>query len=146
LVLTIEVDQLWWPAHLIALIGWAFLLFGSQDSGLPVRIARLVAGGLSFVYLALFLVNASDAGGLALDYSPSGVTAFFTDPGLRMLGWVHYLAFDLLVGSWEAEEGHKSGISRPVLSVCLLLTLMLGPAGLVAFLLCQKLKAGRSVR
>jgi hypothetical protein len=142
--MNLGVDQLWWPVHALALAGWAFLLLGSHRDSRPAQSAQLIAGALSLGYLGLFLANIADAGELARDYSPSGVTTFFADPGLRLLGWVHYLAFDLLVGSWEVEEARKTGIARWKLTLCLLLTFMLGPIGLLVFLSAKRLQTRRA--
>lgn len=138
-------DSLWWPAHAVAAVGWAALIFGPSAASFPVNLARLAAVGLSVFYVGLLCVNLPDAGVLASDYSPAGVTTFFGDPGLRLLGWAHYLAFDLLIGSWEVEEARRHAISRLALRLCLLLTLMVGPVGLLAFLLCLRLARGRGL-
>jgi hypothetical protein len=108
------------------------------------RRARSSSRGHCRCLSGLFLANIADAGELARDYSPSGVTTFFADPGLRLLGWVHYLAFDLLVGSWEVEEARKTGIARWKLTLCLLLTFMLGPIGLLVFLSAKRLQTRRA--
>ncbi len=38
------------------------------------------------------------------------VSMLFQDPWLLLAGWVHYLAFDLFIGSWEARDAARSGI------------------------------------
>jgi hypothetical protein len=66
--------------------------------------------------------------------SLAGVAKLFEHPGLLLAGWVHYLAFDLLVGVWEREETQRIGLSRWLLAPCLALTFMLGPLGWLAFM------------
>jgi hypothetical protein len=34
----------------------------------------------------------------------AGVAVLFSNPWLLLAGWVHYLAFDLLIGSWEVGK------------------------------------------
>ena len=51
-----------------------------------------------------------------------------------LIGWVHYLAFDLWIGSWEAEEAHRVGMSHLMLLPCLAFTFLAGPFGLLMFL------------
>jgi hypothetical protein len=121
-----------WVAHGVALAGWVALLVGSGSG--PVRVARWAAALLAVGYTILFLFFAADASVLARDYSLAGVGAFFDTPSMMLLGWVHYLAFDLFVGSWEAEEAQRLQMPRPLLVLCLLLTFLLGPLGLLAFL------------
>jgi hypothetical protein len=49
------------------------------------------------------------------------------------MGWVHYLAFDLFVGSWQLRDAKRLDIAHVQLIPCLLLTLLLGPIGLVCY-------------
>jgi hypothetical protein len=126
-------ETLFWIAHGVAAIGWLPLLFGPEHSRTPVDIARWAAFALALSYTILFFVVAPETSVLARDYGLAGVGAFFRTPELQLLGWVHYLAFDLLAGSWIREQGHRDGVPLKVLIPCMLLTLMLGPMGLVAF-------------
>jgi hypothetical protein len=57
------------------------------------------------------------------------VARLFMNPWLLLAGWIHYLAFDLLVGSWEARDARKHGINHLLVIPCLILTFMFGPAG-----------------
>ena len=127
-----------WIAHVPALAGWLALIILPANRG--VRLARWAAALLAFGYLLLFLFFARDTLVLVREYGLGGVAAWFDIPGLMLLGWVHYLAFDLFVGSWEAEEGARSGVPRAVLIPCLILTCMLGPLGLLAFLVARRLR------
>ena len=53
---------------------------------------------------------------------------------VALAGWVHYLAFDLLVGAWEARTARREALPHPVLLPCLALTFLFGPLGLLLFL------------
>lgn len=65
------------------------------------------------------------------------VSALFSSPEALLAGWVHYLAFDLFTGSWEARDAARLSISRWVVAPCLLLTFLLGPLGLACYLLVR---------
>ncbi|HEX8217503.1 MAG TPA: abscisic acid-deficient protein Aba4 family protein [Allosphingosinicella sp.] len=119
-----------WIAHVPTLAGWAALFF-AWSRGVPF--ARWAAVTVAIGYAIVFLLAAREAGALARDYSLAGVAAFFDVSMLQLLGWIHYLAFDLFVGSWIVEEGQRLGISRALIAPCLILTLMLGPLGLLLF-------------
>jgi len=73
--------------------------------------------------------------------SLNGVALLFSDPWLLLGGWIHYLAFDLLVGRWEAQDAVARGISLWFVAPCLLLTFLFGPAG---WLLYQGLRLRRA--
>ena len=58
----------------------------------------------------------------------------FSNPYVLAAGWIHYLAFDLFVGAWEVYDSQKNGLPHRLVIPCLVLTLMLGPAGLALYL------------
>jgi hypothetical protein len=59
----------------------------------------------------------------------AGVGMLFSNPWVLLAGWVYYLAFDLLVGSWELQDAQEHGISHLLVLPCLALTFLFGPAG-----------------
>lgn len=65
------------------------------------------------------------------------VAILFSAPQALLAGWLHYLAFDLFTGAWEAREAARLGISRWLVAPCLLLTFLFGPVGLALFLLLR---------
>jgi hypothetical protein len=69
--------------------------------------------------------------------SLSGVMAFFSHPNGLLIGWVHYLAFDLFIGAWIARDGVRQAIAHWKLVPCLVLTFMLGPVGLFLYLVLR---------
>jgi hypothetical protein len=72
------------------------------------------------------------------------VAVLFSSPFALLAGWLHYLAFDLFTGAWQARDAARLGISRWLVLPCLLLTFLLGPIGLALYLLL-KLAIRRSV-
>ncbi len=131
-----DLELLFWIAHFPALAGWVLLALPGRSER-RIGAARWVAALLALGYLALFLAAGTASAVLLRDYSLAGVGAFFADPLLRLVGWVHYLAFDLWVGSWEAEEADRLGMGAAALLPSLALTFLLGPVGLLLFLLLR---------
>jgi hypothetical protein len=96
---------------------------------------------LALVYLSTLIVLLP---GSQVDFgSLAGVQALFSQPWWVLVGWSHYLAFDLLVGAWEVNQAQALQLPRAVVLVCLLLTFMFGPVGWLAFL-SLRAWAGRS--
>lgn len=62
---------------------------------------------------------------------------FATDIGV-LVGWTHFLVFDLFVGAWEARDARRRGVSHWLLIPCLFLTFMAGPLGLLLYLVLRK--------
>ena len=52
-------------------------------------------------------------------------------------GWAHMIAFDLFVGRWAYLDSRARGIPALVMAPVLLLTILLGPLGLLAYLLVR---------
>ena len=50
-----------------------------------------------------------------------------------LVGWVHYLVFDLFVGAWIVRDARRRGIHHGLVLPCLFFTLMLGPIGLLLY-------------
>ena len=87
---------------------------------------------LSLVY-AVYITQALITGGMMDFGTLESVMALFTNETAVLAGWVHYLAFDLLVGMWLIEQNKKVGIHQAVMAICLLGTFMFGPMGFLLF-------------
>lgn len=61
---------------------------------------------------------------------------FSTDLGI-LVGWAHYLVFDLFVGSWEARDAKRRGLSHWLLIPCLFFTFVAGPLGLLLYVVLR---------
>lgn len=123
----------------LALLGWLALVLAPR---LADPVAALVIPALLAVgYTALILVHWAEApGGFG---SLAEVMALFTDPGIALAGWVHYLAFDLFVGAWITRTARAEGIAHLLILPCLALTFLFGPAGLLAFTALRETFAAR---
>lgn len=73
--------------------------------------------------------------------SLANVRALFTSDPVLLAGWIHYLAFDLLIGTWIADEADRQGDSRLIQAPILVATFMFGPLG---WLLFQGVRLGQS--
>lgn len=72
-----------------------------------------------------------------------GVMAFFTIKEAVVAGWVHYLVFDLFVGAWIVRDSGRLGINHFMVIPCLALTLLLGPIGLMLYLILRMVMKDR---
>ena len=74
--------------------------------------------------------------------SLADVAKLFAQPGLLLAGWVHYLAFDLFVGSWQVRDATRRRVPHVLVIPCLIMTFMLGPMGLLTYWGLRSLKSG----
>lgn len=91
---------------------------------------------LSLVYL-FYIVQSIRIGGLMDFGSLSSVMHLFTQENAVLAGWVHYLAFDLLIGMWILNQNKSLHIHQLLIAPCLFLTFMLGPVGFLAFIIIK---------
>ncbi len=117
----------------LVLPGWLLLVFAPHWRWS----ARFVCGAvipllLAVVYLCLVVTHFNDAGGGGFG-SLAEVAQLFRNPYNLLAGWIHYLAFDLFIGSWEVRDARVSGVPHLLVVPCLLLTFLFGPVGLLLY-------------
>jgi len=86
--------------------------------------------------MTMFFGMGADGGGFG---SAAGVSQLFSHPLGILVGWSHYLVFDLFVGAWEARDARRRGVAHWMLLPCLFFTLMFGPVGLLLYLVLRQL-------
>jgi len=121
-------QQVFSIANSLALVSWIMLaILPRRPWVTKVVTTKLVPGLFAILYTAIAasLFWRSPGGFSTL----ASVGVLFSNPWLLLAGWVHYLAFDLLIGSWELEDSRERGIPHLMVVPCLLLTFMFGPAG-----------------
>lgn len=122
-----------------AVAGWLLLLLLPRWRWTE----RLVLSGfwsllLSVVYLFLIVRYMPGAeGGFG---SIAEVRAFFGYDALLLAGWVHYLAFDLLIGVFEVMQAKSHGIPHLLVVPALVLTFLFGPIGLILFFIIKSVR------
>ncbi len=125
-------------ANAIVLVGWAALLLAPARRPLMIRVARVAAALVAGLYTTLLVRGLLAGPGLpegAGFATLAGVEALFTSRAAILGGWVHFLAFDLFVASWVAEDAPRSGVPHLLVLPALVLCLLAGPAGLLLYLL-----------
>ena len=137
--------------HVIAVTGWMLLLAAPRKPLTHSTILYLGVALLCLIYLVCFVLV---AGGFADPVlmtgataqpinltSITGIRAFFQSDGGVVIGWTHYLAFDLFTGMWIARDADAKGFGRLVQLPFLLLTFLLGPVGLLSWLVVRERRA-----
>ena len=143
-----------WPAlfavtNLLAIIGWLLLAAGPRQPLVHSAILYLGVALLCLTYtvmFGLFLTGSVDpvrvpgAGPMGFS-SIAGVRALFASDGGVVIGWTHYLAFDLFTGLWIARDADHKQFGRLVQLPFLFATFMAGPVGLLAWLIVRERRA-----
>lgn len=140
-------DAIFQLTNVIALAGWVALAFLPRR---PLTLSLILYAGVALLCLVYAAVFVAVFGGLADparvsgaappdlgDYSIPGLRALFMSDAGIVIGWTHYLAFDLFVGTWIARDADGRGVGRIVQLPALFVTLMVGPIGLLAWLVVR---------
>jgi hypothetical protein len=131
-------DSLFRLSNSMALAGWLLLAVTGWSARASRMISSLITGLLVPALLCgLYTVLiATHWGGHRGGFnSLSNVMLLFTDRWLVLAGWVHYLAFDLFIGSWQVRDARRNGVSFIVVLPCLAVTVLFGPIGLLLYLI-----------
>jgi hypothetical protein len=140
-------DALFSLTNVIALAGWIALTLLPRRPLVLSLILYAGVGLLCLIYAAMFvavfggLADPARLAGFAApdlrDYSIPGLRALFMSDAGIVIGWTHYLAFDLFIGTWIARDADNRGVGRIVQVPVLFVTLMAGPIGLLAWLIVR---------
>lgn len=123
----------------LSFIGWGALAFSPLRHAPLVLIARVISILLALIYTYFLVSLWGDEP--KVDFSSlGGVANGFSNMGHLLTGWIHFLALDLFIGAWQVERAKEIGIPHIALLPCLALTFLVGPLGLLLFLMIQSIK------
>ena len=122
-------------ANPLALAGWVLLVAAPRRRWTATMSGLVIPGLFAAAYMAIIATKWHEgSGGFS---SLAEVAALFSNPWLLLAGWLHYLAFDLLIGAWEVRDAHERGLPHIAVVPCLLLTFLFGPLGWLCYLVLR---------
>src|SRR5687767_10593409 len=101
-------ETLFKVASTIATVGWLFLVFLPRWRWSATLIAPVIIPtflGAIYAWLVITHFGSNEGGFGSLD----AVATLFRDRYALLAGWIHYLAFDLFIGSWEVRDAQRLG-------------------------------------
>lgn len=119
-------------ANTVALLCWIVLIFFPRYPAIVNGLRYGVISAFAVVYavvVGMFFFSIEGGGFNTLQQVKNLMAA---DAG-AFAGWVHYLAFDLFVGLWVAENADRMKLHRVLQFPILFATFMFGPLGLLMF-------------
>lgn len=123
-------ETLFQIANPAAMAGWAILMLAPRRWKALGHVARTALPlALSALYAALVLAYFAEAGG---GYgSLAEVRTLFAHNHVLVAGWVHFLAFDLMIGALMADRMDRVGVHRALQAPVLLSIFLFGPLGVL---------------
>ena len=128
----------------MAMVAWVALILLPRWPALLSAVLYAGVGLLCLIYSVCLIgvlsgaITTGDGGAGASFTTIEGVRAIFGSDAGVVIGWTHYLAFDLFAGLWIARDADQKGISRFIQAPILLATFMAGPLGLFVWLLVRE--------
>lgn len=127
-----KAEQIFTIANTVALVSWLVMAVAPRWRWTQKII---LSGGVPLLLSAAYLILIALFFGAAEgSFSTlAGVMKLFSNEWAVLAGWIHYLAFDMLVGIWEIKDAQSKNISHWFVVPCLFLTFMLGPIGFLLY-------------
>lgn len=128
-------------AGMIVMPMWILMIFLPKWKATRFLIDyKIVPLLLSLIYAIYIIKGILILGGMMDFGSLQSVMQLFTEENAVLAGWVHYLAFDLLIGMWMLNQNKKIGIHQVLMAPCLVGTFMFGPVGFLLFMIMKTIK------
>lgn len=122
-------------ANLSVIPGWLMLVLIPKHRLTQIVVHSYVYPVLLGSFYLFMLVTSFGAEG-GMDTLENLKRSFQRDE-ILILGWVHYLVFDLFIGAWISRDANQNSINRWMVVPCLLLTLFVGPVGLLLYVIAR---------
>ncbi len=127
-------------ANAAVMPAWLLLVFAPHRGITRALVHSFIYPALlALFYLFLLVTTWGGDGGMG---SLEAVRTGFSRDGVLLLGWVHYLVFDLFIGAWMVRDAKRAGVPHGLIVPSLVLTLMLGPIGLLTYALLRRFFSG----
>jgi hypothetical protein len=94
---------------------------------------------LALGYVVLVLPQVVNLLPVLANPTSAALASLLGAPEAAVIAWLHFLAFDLFVGRWIYLDSRSRRISAWLVSPTLFFTLMLGPLGLLIYLIVRRL-------
>jgi len=131
-----DTNQLFTFVNTFAFLSWIPLIAAPYNPRIRNALFGISVVLLAALYALLF----------ARFFDPSSMRSFSTLDGLMSLfsskeavlvGWIHYLAFDLLTGLYVAQNAQKNALNPWIIRPLFLFIFMAGPIGFLLYTLVR---------
>ncbi len=132
-------DDFYWYASIAIFVPWALLIFVPRGRYTePVAFGAAILLLLAAAWFTLSYFTDQEAGGNL--FSLEGFKNIFRNRAMLMTGWLNYLSFCLLVGTWQVHDAREQKIPHLFVIPSLILTLLTGPMGMLVYMLVRFFK------
>jgi hypothetical protein len=135
-------EQVFSIVNLAATVAWLMLVVLPRQRWVTDIVTSMVVPMLfAFAYVGIVATTfGRTPGGFS---TLEAVATLFSNPWALLAGWIHYLAFDLLIGTWEVRDARERGVPHLLVVPCLALTFLFGPAGWLLYTIVRAVKSSQ---
>ncbi len=105
---------------------------------------KAVMGVIVFILAAAYgyfnFSHLNEVGGITAFLTYAGVQRVFSNAGLQLAAWAHILALDLVAGVWMLHNARLHKVKHLVMVPVFLVTIMVAPLGLIAYMVVRGVK------
>jgi hypothetical protein len=130
-------------ANVFVLPGWILLIAAPRWRWTQTIASLLIPAVLAVSYIWVLAAHWGEASGGGFS-TLEEVRRLFANDWLLLGGWIHYLAFDLWIGSWQSRDCLERKIALLLVAPCLVLTFLFGPAGWLCYQALRRTR-GRNI-
>lgn len=125
---------------------WALMIFAPAWSWTHrILSSPLIVVPPLLVYVLLLVPQFAAFAGPVAGADLPGVTAVLGTTAGAAAIWAHAIGFDLFVGRWMYLDARERGVHPLVMAPLFVLTILLSPLGLLAYLLLRALLPARTL-
>lgn len=121
------------------LLGWVLLIVIPNWKYTQAIVLNGVVAVLSILYAFMIIKDIGSFDPESFN-TLENVKVLFQSDSAVAAGWLHYLAFDLLVGAYIVKKSKEIELSRWIYTPILFLTFMFGPIGYLSYFIAKVIK------
>ena len=136
-------SQIFQLSNLLVMPFWV-LMIAAPKWGWSRRImaSTLVVIPIAVLYSSLVIPNFAALLPLLANPQLDIIAGLLSTPSGATTAWIHFLAFDLWTGRWVYSDSQQVSIPTWLTSLCLVCVFMVGPFGLLVYILVRRWHRG----
>jgi hypothetical protein len=126
----------------LSAVGWVLIVLSPCWKWADKAVMGVIVAVLAAAYGTFNFSHLGDVGGLPAFFTYEGAQRVFANPGLQLAAWAHILAVDLVAGVWMLHNSRRHQIRHLVMVPVYLITIVLGPVGVLLYVV---VRAGKTL-
>jgi hypothetical protein len=137
------VSQLFQISNLLVMPFWVLMIaLPNWSWSRRIMASSLFVIPIAMLYSSLVIPNFAALLPLLANPQLDLIAGLLSTPSGATTAWIHFLAFDLWTGRWVYSDSQQLGIPTWLTSLCLICVFMMGPFGLLLYIVVRRWRHG----